>query len=235
MTFDPEPHARWNGKLPLRGGLGIELARRGTLGAAVTFADTHYFTAARHVVGVADTSVVAVRVSRNGSAWEPSDGLVRLDAESEPGAAHLLAQADLTLLRTSAPLLNTTPSARRPRSGFGEAVAGSRVWLRGCRHRDWIETTYEGRFRRRHERLFERHFLDHRQLGVIDLEALGPASVQQGNSGTTVWQVDDDDCAVLGHLAAVSFVKRKGLIVLYRMAFVALGLDTANVVGEIAA
>lgn len=234
MTFVPKSHAAWNGALPLRSGVSIEKRRRGTAGLALTLGTDSYLTAARHVVGRAPRQNELVSVFHTDGSFQTSSELRHLERAAEPGAAHLLFRQDLSLLGLSAPALNVTPNGAPAYPGFGVATRGDAVWVRGARHEDWVRTIYRDDFAERHEDLFDVRGLDRGHLGVLELRPLGPAQLQEGNSGAIVWEVTPGACFALGHLVAVSYRAPLVLMVLYRSAFRALGLESARVVEKVA-
>jgi len=234
MSITPDSHSAWSGSPPLKSGLCIQRpdpqqAEVGTLSVAVTFDSGTYFATARHVVGNPPDHVEAMPIYRSTGKWEPTNALQLLTPELEPGAQALLGELDLSFMKAGVAVQNVPPDAARVSASIGVATEGADLWIRGCRHPRWIQTTYLRAF----EPEDEADFLpglrrDH--AGIVDLTPLGAASDQPGNSGSALWlRVGDVWCAV-GHLVAVSKRAPKGLIVLYRSAFEALGFGMTCVV-----
>ncbi len=230
MAFTPEPHSAWSGAPPLRSGLAIERAERGTLGVALQIGGDTYFTAARHVSGLAPAVPESVGVFRTSGDYQTAPELLCLDAASEPGDSAVEASLDLALLKANVGATNGTPDGSPPQPGFGVAATGDQLRLRGCRHANWVTTTYEGDFDASFAPFFDPlSSFDTEHFGIIDLTPLGAATVQQGNSGTVLWLSTAQGFLVVGHLVAVSFVKNLALIVQYRSAFERIQLQNARV------
>ena len=229
MNFTPETHSAWSGSPPLRSGLAIERAERGTLGVALSIDGDTYFTAARHVTGPAPQAPQNVRILRSSGDYKRAPELRCLDAASEPGDSAIEAKLDLALLKAADILKNQTPDGSQPQPGFGVAATGDELQLRGCRHANWVTTSYQGDFDASHAPFFDPLPFETEHFGVIDLAPLGAAAVQQGNSGTVLWLSTTHGFVVVGHLVAVSFVKNLALVVQYRSAFDRIQLQDARV------
>jgi hypothetical protein len=220
----PDAHAAWNGRPPLCSGTAVQRAEIGTLSIAVRLPSGTYFATARHVIGGASNETEQVKVFREGNQWSLTNDLMRPTAADEPGAAQILASLDVAFLEANVDAHNLTPDAASASTSIGTLTAGDEVWLRGCRHDHWIRTTYLRDFAPDDEAHFNSG-LAREHAGIIDLTPLGTADAQPGNSGTAVWlRVGDVWCAV-GHLVAVSELAPLVLVVRYRSAFAALGLD----------
>lgn len=229
MTFTPEPHASWNSVPPLRSGLGI--AEEGTLGIAVRLPSGRFFTSARHVVGDPPATPTPVSVFRSSGDWQTTVSLSRLDSGTEPGDPTLLARHDLALLLCTTSTANVTPDDTAALPSFGVVLAGDPLEIRGARHTDWIETTYQADFGPEHAPFFANlAAFSGEHYGIIDLAPLGTDAAQHGNSGSVLWIKHTGGYAAVGHLVAVSQDRPIALIITYRKTFQILGLGAAEVI-----
>lgn len=227
-SFTPQSHAQWNGTSPPRSGLAIESEEFGTLGVALRVAGTTYFTCARHVAGDSPPAVPQpVGVCRTNGSYIAAQSLLRQKAE--PALASDLDNLDLAFLQAPSDARNVLPNGHAL-GAIGVVVAGDQLEIRGCRHADWITTTYQSHFIEEYKASFDALPYDLDHFGIIELGPLGPASQQPGNSGSVLWLNDGGGFQAVGHLVQVSLVHPIALIVRYRSAFEALGLGAATVI-----